>query len=62
MKILFLCRRYIPGEAWTNRLLAYARGFAEAGEKVVLYYIITDKNRTKPDVSIPGVKVVNLWE
>lgn len=60
--IIFLNRRYCPGEAWTNRILAYAKGFAEAGEDVVLYYIITDKNRTKLDVSIPGVRVVNLWE
>lgn len=60
--IIFLNRRYCPGEAWTNRVLAYAKGFAEAGEEVVLYYIITDKQRTKPDINIPGVKVVNLWE
>lgn len=61
-RIIFLNRRYCPGEAWTNRVLAYAKGFAEAGEEVVLYYIITDKQRTKPDINIPGVKVVNLWE
>lgn len=60
--ILFLNRRYCPGEAWTNRILAYAKGFAEAGEEVMLYYIIADKQRTKPDINIPGVKVVNLWE
>ena len=61
-RIIFLNRRYCPGEAWTNRILAYAKGFAEAGEEVVLYYIITDKQRTKPDINIPGVKVVHLWE
>lgn len=61
-RVIFLNRRYCPGEAWTNRVLAYAKGFAEAGEEVVLYYIITDKQRTKPDINIPGVKVVNLWE
>lgn len=61
-RIIFLNRRYCPGEAWTNRVIAYAKGFAEAGEEVVLYYIITDKQRTKPDISIDGVKVVNLWE
>ena len=60
--IIFLNRRYCPGEAWTNRILAYAKGFAETGEDVVLYYIITDKKRTKPDIHIDGVKVVNLWE
>lgn len=61
-RIIFLNRRYCPGEAWTNRVLAYAKGFAEAGREVVLYYIITDKNRTRPNISIDGVKVVNLWE
>jgi glycosyltransferase involved in cell wall biosynthesis len=61
-KVIFLNRRYCPGEAWTNRILAYAKGFAEAGEEVVLYFIITDKRRTKPDINIPGVKMVNLWE
>lgn len=61
-RLLILNRRYCPGEAWTNRILAYAKGFAEAGEEVVLYYIITDKQRTKPDISIEGVKVINLWE
>ena len=61
-RVIFLNRRHCPGEAWTNRVLAYAKGFAEAGEEVVLYYIITDKQRTKPDINIPGVKVVNLWE
>jgi glycosyltransferase involved in cell wall biosynthesis len=61
-RIHILNRRFCPGEAWTNRILAYAKGFAEAGEDVVLYYIITDKQRTRPDISIPGVKVVNLWE
>lgn len=61
-RIIFLNRRYCPGEAWTNRILAYAKGFSEAGAEVVLYYIITDKQRTKLDITIPGVKVVNLWE
>lgn len=61
-RIIFLNRRYCPGEAWTNRVIAYAKGFAEAGEKVLLFYIITDKKRTKPDINITGVKVINLWE
>lgn len=61
-RLVIFNRRYCPGEAWTNRILAYARGFAELGEEVALYYIITDKERTKPNVSIDGVNVVNLWE
>lgn len=61
-RVIFLIRRFCPGEAWTNRILAYARGFAELGEEVVLCYIIADKERTKPNISIDSVKVVNLWE
>ena len=61
-RIILLNRRYCSGEAWTHRILAYAKGFAEAGEEVVLYYIITDKKRTRLKVNSPGVKVVNLWE
>ena len=62
MRIKFLCRRYIPGEAWTNRLLAYAKGFAEHGHDVSLVFLISDKKRTKYSIPIPGVRVVNLWE
>lgn len=61
-KVILLNRRYCPGEAWTNRILAYAKGFAELGEEVVIYYLIPDKNRTKYTIDIPGVKVVDLWE
>lgn len=61
-KIVILNRRYCPGEAWTNRFLAYAKGFAEHGQEVVIYYLIADKNRTPYSINIPGVKIVNLWE
>lgn len=62
MKVVFVCRRYCPGEAWTNRVLAYAKGLTELGCKVVIYYLISDKSRTSYTISIPGVKVINLWE
>lgn len=61
-RIVILNRRYCPGEAWTNRFLAYAKGFAELGKKVTIYYLITDKNRTPYSLNIPGVEIVNLWE
>lgn len=60
--IIFLNRRYCPGEAWTNRVLAYAKGFAELGEEVVIYYLISDKNRSEYSIHIPGVKIVDLWK
>ncbi len=61
-KVLFLLRRYCPGEAWTNRVLAYAKSFAEEGEEVYLYFLISDKKRSYYSIDIPGVNVVNLFE
>lgn len=61
-RIVFICRRFCPGQAWTNRLLGYAKGFAEQGKEVVLLFLITDNNRTPYIINIPNVKVINLWE
>lgn len=61
-KIVFICRRFCPGQAWTNRLLGYAKGFAEQGKEVVLLFLITDNNRTPYTINIPNVKVINLWD
>lgn len=61
-RILILNRRYCPGEAWTNRVLAYAKGWAELGEEVVLYYLITDNARTPYEINIPLVKIIDLWK
>lgn len=61
-RIILFNRRYCPGEALTNRVMAYAKGFAELGEEVLLYYLISDKNRQSYSIDIPNVKVVNLWE
>ncbi|MBR3449321.1 MAG: glycosyltransferase family 4 protein [Bacteroidales bacterium] len=46
----------------TNRVLAYARGFAEYGADVKLCYLISDKQRNKYEIRIPGVEILNLWE
>lgn len=62
MRIVFLNRRFCPGEAWTNRILAYARGLSEQQIEVELLYLIPDKNRTPYHIDIPGVTVVNLFE
>lgn len=61
-RILFICRRFCPGEAWTNRLLAYAKGFSEQGIKVCILFIITEDSRTPYSIRIPGVDIINLWE
>lgn len=59
-RVILLNRRYCPGEAWTNRTLSYAKGFAELGEEVVIYYLIPDKKRNEYSIDIPGVKIVDL--
>ncbi len=62
MRIVFICRRYCPGEAWTNRILAYAKGFLKHGVEVCILYLISDKNKTPYQIDIPNIKVINLWE
>lgn len=62
MNVILINRRYCPGEAWTNRVLAYAKGMAELGAKVSLVYLITDAKRSPYEINIPGVEVINLWE
>ena len=62
MRIVFICRRYAPGEAWTNRLLAYAKGFLLQNVDVCILFLIPDKNRIPYEIKIPGLRVVNLWE
>lgn len=61
-RIVIICRRFCPGEAWTNRILGYAKGFAEQRYDVILVYLITDKKRTPYEINIPGVSVLNVWE
>lgn len=62
MNVKIINRRYCPGEAWTNRVLAYAKGLSELGCNVTLIYLITDAKRTPYKIEIPGVKVIDLWE
>lgn len=61
-RILILNRRYCPGEAWTNRTIAYAKGLAEAGNDVCMCYMIPDIKGKRYSLEIPGVRIVNLWE
>lgn len=61
-RIVLLNRRYCLGEAWTNRVLGYAKGLAEIGYHVDLCYLITDTGRTPYNIRINGVNVVNFWE
>lgn len=60
--IVLLCRRYCPGEAWTNRILAYAKGFIELGNNVTIFYLIPDRQRTHYEINLEGCSIINLWE
>ncbi len=59
-KVVFLNRRYCPGEAWTNRILGYAKGLAEQCVPVSLVYML--RGAEKDEINISGVQVVSLWE
>lgn len=61
-KIVIVCRRYIPGTAWTNRMLCYAKGLVECGFRVEIVFLITDKKRSSYTLPIPNIIVHNLWE
>lgn len=61
-KVIFILRRYCPGEAWTNRTLAYAKGLAECGADVRIYYLISDKKRSIYSIDIPNVQIFDLWK
>lgn len=61
-KLYLLYRRYIPGEALTNRLLAYSKGFAKNGAETYLCFLIPDKQRSSYSIDIPGVTVIDLWK
>ena len=61
-RIIIPVRRYVDGTAPMNRLLAYAKGFAESGLDVWLYFFITDKKKKKANIVNPNIHFVYLWE
>ena len=61
-RIIIPVRRYVDGTAPMNRLLAYAKGFAELGVDVWLYFFITDKKEKKANIVNPNIHFVYLWE
>lgn len=60
--IKIICRRYSPGEAWTNRMLCYAKGLVESGYRVELCFLISDRFRNDFIFPIKDVIINNLWE
>lgn len=61
-RIIIPVRRYVDGTAPMNRLLAYAKGFAESGLDVWLYFFITDEKEKKANIVNPNIHFVYLWE
>lgn len=62
MRIVFPIRRYVEGTAAMNRLLAYAKGFAELGVEVWFYFLITNEKEERPIADNPKIHFVYLWE
>lgn len=50
------------GLAEINRLIAYARGFAENGIKVRLFFMMPDSKKSKLLMSDSNMEVYHLWE
>lgn len=61
-RIVFPVRRYLDGTAPMNRLLAYAKGFAELGIDVWFYFLITNEKEEKPNIDNPKIHCIYLWE
>ena len=59
-RIVFLSRKYCRGEAWCNRLLAYANGFKKYGVDVKLVFLITDSSDNSQLEDFNGLDVLFL--
>lgn len=59
--IVLIIRRYADGSAAMNRLIAYAKGFADAGNRVTLLFLIT-RDRRKCFIDHPKINIIHLWE
>ncbi len=60
--IVLIIRRYADGSASMNRLIAYAKGFADAGNHVTLLFLITKDRYSRCPVNHPNIKIIHLWE
>ncbi len=60
--IIIPIRRYTPGIASTNRVLAYAKGFAAENCRVKLIYLISHKDYSKVDFNIKNIECIYLWD
>lgn len=57
MRIVFLSRKYCRGEAWCNRLLAYARGFKTNGCNILLLFLIDNEISANANEDFAGLDV-----
>lgn len=62
MDVIFLSRKYCQGEAWCNRLLAYAKGFQSHGVDVKLLFLASDEHQSATMQELGGLDVLYISE
>ncbi len=61
-QFVIVSRRFGDGGASTNRLIGYAKGFADAGHSVRVVFLIRDAKGTKLNLSHKNIVIEHLWE
>ena len=62
MRIVFISRKYCRGEAWCNRLLAYAKEFQKKGVKVTLLFLAANGQSADSDEDFTGLNIRYISE
>ena len=62
MRIVFISRKYCRGEAWCNRLLAYAKEFRNKGVEVTLLFLIANEQSADAAEDFTGLDVRYISE
>ena len=57
MRIVFISRKYCRGEAWCNRLLAYAKEFQNKGVEVTLLFLVANGQSADAAEDFAGLDV-----
>lgn len=61
-ELYLIADSYRPNEAFTNRLLALTKGYAENGIQTSLIFVFPSPNRDKINFTIDNVKFMYLWK
>ena len=62
MRIVFISRKYCRGEAWCNRLLAYAKEFQNKGVEVTLLFLVANGQSADAAEDFAGLDVRYISE